>query len=58
MKTRIVIAQLEPDAYKAMMGLEKYLTQSTIKPSLAEIIRVRAMGKAPGVVGQCTLRFT
>ncbi len=42
MKQRISILELEPKAYEAMMGLEKYIAQSTIEPSLSEMIRLRA----------------
>lgn len=42
MKTRIDIGELEPNAYKAMMVMEKYLGESTIEMGLSELIRFRA----------------
>ena len=42
MKTRIKIDQLEPEAYQAMMVMEKYLAQSTIEPVLVSLIKIRA----------------
>ncbi|WP_282122681.1 carboxymuconolactone decarboxylase family protein [Algibacter mikhailovii] len=42
MKTRIVIGQLEPKAYEAMMAMEKYLSASSLEPALTEMIRLRA----------------
>jgi len=41
MKTRINIEKLEPKAYEAMMVMEKYLGESTIKIGLSELIRLR-----------------
>ncbi len=42
MKNRIVIGQLEPKAYEAMMAMEKYLSKSTLELGLTELIRLRA----------------
>ena len=42
MSKRINILQLEPDAYKAIMGLENYLTNSGIKKTHWELIKIRA----------------
>ncbi|MBK0381378.1 carboxymuconolactone decarboxylase family protein [Pedobacter sp. SD-b] len=42
MKNRIVIGQLEPKAYEAMMAMEKYLSASTLEVGLTELIRLRA----------------
>jgi AhpD family alkylhydroperoxidase len=41
MSKRIVIQELQPKAYEAMFGLEKYLSQSKLKPTLQELIRIR-----------------
>lgn len=42
MKTRINIAQLEPKAYKAMMVMEKYLSQTSIDANIFDLIKFRA----------------
>ena len=42
MSKRINIAQLEPAAYKALLGLEKYLTDSKLQPIHKELIKIRA----------------
>ena len=42
MEKRIDIHQLEPGAYNAMFGLEKYLSGMDLAPSLAELIKIRA----------------
>ena len=42
MSKRINILQLEPDAYKAIMVLENYLTNSGIKKAHWELIKIRA----------------
>jgi len=42
METRINILQTEPEAYKAMFGLEKYLGGSSLNPSHKELIKIRA----------------
>ena len=36
------IKDLEPDAYKAMLGLEQYIRNSQIPPMLCELIKIRA----------------
>jgi AhpD family alkylhydroperoxidase len=41
MSKRIVIQQLQPKAYEAMFGLEKYVSQSQLKPALKELIKIR-----------------
>lgn len=42
METRISIQQLEPEAIKAMMGLEKYIASTALKPLHKELIKIRA----------------
>lgn len=42
MKTRFNILDLEPNAYKAMGGLEQYLATSTLDVGLTEMVRLRA----------------
>ena len=37
MKKRIDISQLEPNAYKAMFGLEEYLSGTELNASLKKI---------------------
>ncbi|HEY5391076.1 MAG TPA: carboxymuconolactone decarboxylase family protein [Hanamia sp.] len=39
---RISIKDLEPNAYKAMLGLEQYIRNSQISPLLLELIKIRA----------------
>lgn len=39
---RISIKDLEPEAYKAMLGLEQYIRNSPISALLLEIIKIRA----------------
>ncbi|HEY6901209.1 MAG TPA: carboxymuconolactone decarboxylase family protein [Puia sp.] len=41
MSKRIVIKELQPKAYEAMFGLEKYLGQTKIDVSLQDLIKVR-----------------
>jgi AhpD family alkylhydroperoxidase len=41
MSKRIVIQELQPKAYEAMFGLEKYLSQTQLKPSLKDLILIR-----------------
>lgn len=41
MSKRIVIQQLQPKAYEAMFGLEKYLSKTGIEPSLKDLIKIR-----------------
>lgn len=42
METRINILQVEPEAYKAMYGLEKYIAVSSLHPTHKELIKIRA----------------
>ncbi|MGC4039425.1 MAG: carboxymuconolactone decarboxylase family protein [Flavobacterium sp.] len=42
MNTRVNILQTQPEAYKAMMGLEKYLASSDLDPIHKELIKLRA----------------
>jgi AhpD family alkylhydroperoxidase len=42
METRINIGQLEPAAYKALLGLESYLAATTISKTNKELIKIRA----------------
>ncbi len=42
MENRINIQQVEPAAYQAMFGLEKYLSTSKVDPILLELIKMRA----------------
>jgi len=42
MKQRINIAELEPNAYQAMFGLEKFLSASSLDKVLCHLIRLRA----------------
>ncbi len=42
MNARINIENLEPEAYQAMFGLEKYLSNSTVAPPIFELIKIRA----------------
>ena len=42
MTERIIIHELEPESYQAMMGLEKYLNQTGLSKSLKELIKIRA----------------
>jgi len=42
MKTRFNILDLEPNAYKAMGGLEQFLAASTLDAGLTEMVRLRA----------------
>ncbi len=39
---RISISQVDPDAYKAMLGLEKYISATNLKPLHKELIKIRA----------------
>ncbi|MCF2518364.1 carboxymuconolactone decarboxylase family protein [Dyadobacter sp. CY351] len=41
MNKRVVIKDLEPKAYEAMFGLEKYLSQTKLDSSLRELIKIR-----------------
>jgi AhpD family alkylhydroperoxidase len=42
MEKRIDIKTLEPNAYKAMSGLEQYIRSSKLPPLLREMIKIRA----------------
>jgi AhpD family alkylhydroperoxidase len=42
MDKRINIKELEPNAYKAMSGLEQYIRSSRLPPLLREMIKIRA----------------
>lgn len=42
METRVNILQTQPEAYKAMMGLEKYITSTSLTPIHKELIKIRA----------------
>lgn len=42
MEKRININQVEPQAYKAMYGLESYLTKADISKTLKNLIKIRA----------------
>lgn len=42
MNKRINIKDLEPNAYKAMSGLEQYIRSSKLPPLLREMIKIRA----------------
>lgn len=42
MNTRFKMAKVQPDAYKAMGGLSKYVTESGVDRLLQEMIRIRA----------------
>lgn len=42
METRINIHGIEPKAYEAMLGLEKYLAASVLDKKLIELIKIRA----------------
>ena len=39
---RISITEIEPDAYKAMSGLERYTKSTPLSPTLRELIKIRA----------------
>lgn len=42
METRVNILQTQPEAYKAMMGLEKYIAATSLNPTHKELIKIRA----------------
>ena len=42
MGNRIKIQDVEPGAYQAMFGLEKYLSSTDLSPHLKELIKIRA----------------
>lgn len=41
MSKRVVICAIEPKAYEAMYGFEKYLAQTNLEASLKELIKIR-----------------
>ncbi len=42
MQPRINISQLEPQSFKAMMGLEVYLKETDVAPKIRQLIKIRA----------------
>ena len=42
MKPRIDIGAVSPAAYRAMLGLEKFIHESSIEPKLAHLLKMRA----------------
>jgi len=42
MNERINIQNIEPDAYQAMFGLEKYLNSTKLDPNLKNLIKIRS----------------
>ena len=42
MQKRIDLQKLEPEGYKAVLGLEKYLAGSSLEPGHKELIKIRA----------------
>ncbi|OJX55708.1 MULTISPECIES: carboxymuconolactone decarboxylase family protein [Flavobacterium] len=42
METRVNILKTAPEAYKAMMGLEKFLASTSLTPIHKELIKIRA----------------
>ncbi|TDO94021.1 carboxymuconolactone decarboxylase family protein [Flavobacterium sp. 245] len=42
MKPRIVIPTVAPEAYQAMLGLEKYMATTSLTPVHKELIKIRA----------------
>ncbi|UWY28356.1 carboxymuconolactone decarboxylase family protein [Flavobacterium sp. TR2] len=42
MKPRIVIPNVAPEAYQAMLGLEKYISSTSLTPVHKELIKIRA----------------
>lgn len=42
MKTRIVIPAVAPEAYQALMNLEKYIATTSLTPTHKELIKIRA----------------
>lgn len=42
MNNRVNILQTQPEAYKAMMGLEKYIASGSLTPTHKELIKIRA----------------
>ncbi|MTH17361.1 carboxymuconolactone decarboxylase family protein [Flavobacterium sp. LC2016-01] len=42
MKSRIVIPTVAPEAYQALLGLEKYMATTSLTPVHKELIKIRA----------------
>ncbi|WP_333877974.1 carboxymuconolactone decarboxylase family protein [Flavobacterium sp.] len=42
MNNRVNILETQPEAYKAMMGLEKYIASGSLTPTHKELIKIRA----------------
>jgi len=42
MQPRLNYAELAPDGYQAMIGLERYVRSSGIEPSLLELVKLRS----------------
>ncbi|HET7787342.1 MAG TPA: carboxymuconolactone decarboxylase family protein [Myxococcales bacterium] len=42
MKPRLNTAAVSPTAYRAMLGLEKFIHESSIEPKLAHLLKMRA----------------
>jgi AhpD family alkylhydroperoxidase len=42
MKPRIVIPEVAPQAYQALMNLEKYISTTSLTPTHKELIKIRA----------------
>ena len=42
MKARLNIGAISPAAYRAMLGLEKFIHESSIEPKLAHLLKMRA----------------
>jgi len=42
MKSRIVIPNVAPEAYQALMNLEKYISSTSLTPVHKELIKIRA----------------
>lgn len=42
MQNRIVVPKTDPEAYKALQGLDRYMSQSQLTPIHKELIKIRA----------------
>ncbi|WP_343695281.1 carboxymuconolactone decarboxylase family protein [Flavobacterium sp.] len=42
MKSRIVIPNVAPEAYQALLNLEKYISSTSLTPTHKELIKIRA----------------
>jgi len=42
MGNRLIMKQIEPGAYQAMLGMERYLNATGLDPKLKELIKIRA----------------